>query len=195
MTPEEISKDFFPRWNEDVAVNSERLFFLAGYNLASKNQIWNETIRTVPSDPQDFKESYDKAKTVTGKFPLTEEEAFKKDEADQQVRENLSYYIGQADTFQKERDMWRDNFFKQSEVVEELEGTIKLQNDELSTRADVISKLEVDLLDVRSKLLTNANGWQYAVDQSISWKQKYEFLKQETENVADFFAKYERRVI
>jgi septal ring factor EnvC (AmiA/AmiB activator) len=58
-------------------------------------------------------------------FPLTEKEAFHKNQGDQMVRENLSYYIKLADDFQKERDMWRNNFFKQSDVADTLESDIK----------------------------------------------------------------------
>jgi heme oxygenase len=134
-----------------------------------------------------------------------------------QVRENLSYYIKLADDFQKERDMWRENFMKQSDAIdglqeelgkekihaqnwedahaaleERLKETIRLQDEDMIT---TLRLRDAEIYDLKAKLLANANGWTYAVEQSTYWKSKYESLKQETENVADFFAKYERRVI
>jgi hypothetical protein len=86
-------------------------------------------------------------------FPLTEEEAFKRNEADQQVRENLSYYIELADRYYQEGEKLRG----EKKILESLK-------EDAETRATI-------------------------------WREKYENLKREMENVADFFAKYERRVI
>lgn len=41
-----------------------------------------------------------------------------------QIGENLSYYIKLADDFQKERDMWRDNFINQNDEIDKLKAQL-----------------------------------------------------------------------
>lgn len=75
------------------------------------------------------------------------------------------------------------------------ETVISLMEEFAKDIATTLSLRDAEIADLKVKLLANANGWKYAVEQSNSWKEKYERLENEISNVSDFFAKYERRVI
>jgi septal ring factor EnvC (AmiA/AmiB activator) len=85
-------------------------------------------------------------------------------ESSAQIRENLSYYIKLADDFQKERDMWRDNFFKQSDVIDTLESDLKaVKKDRDAWQSEYrAARAEVERLKVHRDVKNRALVLEYA---------------------------------
>jgi uncharacterized protein YjdB len=87
--------------------------------------------------------------------------------ARQQVRENLSYYIGLADTLKTKLDEVENLYATSQDQVEQLYGKLKIAD---SLKEDAETRATI-------------------------WKEKYENLRIQIEHVSDFFTKYDKRII